>query len=253
MPGYGQPWTLEDDEKLKNTYFKYETNKLDQIFPNRSISAIRQRANKFGLCKSHDNDSKIHRLLYDCHESYYWIGLLLADGSIFNKKLSIKLHYKDFNYIELLAKYIGLTTKYSKYKNQIGFSISNRDIVPLIMQKFDWKHNKTYNPPDITTYNLDYIKSLFIGYVDGDGHIRTQFGRKDCLMSIRVHSSWLTVLKDFYSILEIDGAEPYVSNDGYAIWTIAYKNVIKLKQHIIDVNIPYFKRKWDKVDLNYYC
>lgn len=200
-------------------------------------------------------------LLNDTYESFYWIGFLLADG-YFGKtnRLGIGLSIHDINHIEKFANYINykkpikISTK--KLNNKefkvCGLSIQDKNIIPLLVKKFDILNNKTYNPPKtINKWNRDLILALFAGYIDGDGTIVRKTNRKDAKLGAQVHSSWLHILEEFSNIIF---GKNYcgINSRGYAYLAIEEFPIIrKLKLELLKLNIPLLERKWNNIDENY--
>jgi len=254
-------WSNKEIELLINNN-NIKNTEIFKLFPDRSKASIENQRSRLGLKKErcyYDSDS-IDILLEDNHISYYWIGFLLADGCIYNDKLALSISVEDINHINKISEYIGIKTIYAVnhnkgYSNNSAMSyilISNKRLIPQIMEKFDWKYRKTYNPPDITKYKCsqELLKSLFIGFIDGDGCIRKQTGRKDTMIQFRVHSSWIVVLNAFKSVLNFNVASPYIGKDGYCQWNIGNHYVQSLlREHINTYNLPVLERKWNKLSI----
>ncbi len=240
----------------KELLYKYKSTYNTAIKNN---SLCRSCAETKRQNKEHYGDLSI--LLNDTYESFYWIGFLLADGS-FNKtnRLTIVLSAHDIIHLEKFAKYI-------KYKKPIkisnvkinnkefqkcGLSIQDKNIIPLLVEKFDISINKTYNPPKtINKWNKDLILALFAGFIDGDGSITRKTNRKDAKLHIKNHSSWLYILEEFSNIIF---GKNYcgINKDGYAYLAIEEFPVIrKLKLELLKLNIPLLERKWNNIDENY--
>ena len=77
-------WNYEDKEKLKKLYPNTSTEILLKEFPGRTFNGINYIANSLGIfrAKNFRAESDISKLLDDSCETYYWIGFLMADGSI---------------------------------------------------------------------------------------------------------------------------------------------------------------------------
>lgn len=236
-------------EKIYNSFESFRANKNSVLCK----SCARKKVQK----KNHPN--KIEKLLEDTPESYYWIGYLLADGH-FNKNYRLKFtqNGKDKISVEKFKKYIETETKikYGKDIDYAELSVMNVDIVKQIMEKFDIKSNKTYNPPDksiFETMNIDMLSYLFIGFVDGDGHISNLYKRKDFNLRIKTHSSWCDILNIFSK--RIFGLENYakINNQGYADLTIGNTQLLKQFKikYIENSNFEPLKRKWDIINLDF--
>lgn len=252
-------WSKEEDAILTKNY---QLKKIDllKLLPNRTQSAINLRASKLRLKKVRNEycKSKSDVLLKNNLESYYWIGFILADGSIIDNRICVSLSNKDKQHICKFGKYIECTN-IIEYDNFIRLSFQDKYIVPKIKCKFDIKQNKTYNPPCVNNYSIfhtNQLLAILIGYIDGDGCLRKQSNnRNDSLLTIQIHSSWLLFLQMFHnlleSILDLKISKPYINKRGYAIWSISNSIVLTfLKKYITKHKIPSLERKWNNVDTN---
>lgn len=206
--------------------------------------------------------SKIEKLLEDTPEAYYWIGYLLADGH-FNNNNRIKFtqNNEDKPSVERFKNFIESTydVKYTNKSDSIdsaSFSIMNVDIIPKIIDKFDIKSSKTYCPPNLKIFedmDIDLLAYLFIGFVDGDGRIANLYNRPDFQLSIKVHSSWLNVLKIFETrLFGVDG-HTKINKEGYALFTLGDSQILKefKKKYILNIDFEPLRRKWDIINLDY--
>lgn len=196
---------------------------------------------------THDSDLSI--LLEDTPETFYWIGFLMADGSfIHNKRLILGLSIKDKTHLLKFANFIHFTGKLDE--NLISCTIRAQDIeiIPKIMNKFDFKSSKTYNPPKslFMKFNKILAMSMLIGYIDGDGSIQQKNNKGS--IRIKCHSSWFNILNEIYIFLGINRI-PIINKEGYVTLTINDKyNLSILKDHISTYNLPILNRKWDKIN-----
>lgn len=210
------------------------------------------------------NYYKLAPLLEETPQVYYWLGYLLADG-YYCKELSqivLASAIKDLDHLKKYAKFLNTEAKiYKQSANnfrktdslQVRVSVADKYNAELIVQKLDWKKQKTYNPPSskILSKTLDKkwkLLSLFIGFVDGDGYIY-----QNKFIKIENHSSWITFLKflsnrlSFYNIIT---NTPYINNRGYAELIIGQKKQLqKLKSFILKYNLEVLNRKWDKISI----
>lgn len=232
-------------------------NSLESFRANKNSLLCRSCARKNIQKKNHPN--KIEKLLDETPESYYWVGYLLADGH-FDKNYRLKFTQNGKNKIsvENFRKYIETETPicYEKNVDCASLSIMNVDVVKQLMEKFDIKSDKTYNPPDKSVFekmDCDMLSYLFIGFVDGDGHIGNLHNRKDFNLRIKTHSSWCDVLNIFSK--RIFGLENYakINKQGYANLAIGDTRLLKQfkKKYIENLNFEPLKRKWDIIDLNF--
>jgi len=202
----------------------------------------------------------LSKLLEDTYESFYWIGFLLADGTFSDIRLGFGLSIHDKEHFEKFAKFIrykkNVHIKNVKFNGKnYGFcslTVQDKTIIPKVIKKFDIKYKKTYNPPStINKWDRNFILALFTGFVDGDGCIVKKTNRKDAKLGIKTHISWLHILKEFSNIL-FGKDYTYVNKEGYACLGIEEFPIIrKLKLEMLNLKIPYLKRKWDRIDETY--
>ena len=89
------------------------------------------------------------------------------------------------------------------------------------------------------------------GFIDGDGSIKNQSRRKDFCLTIKNHSSWESILREFNSIIS-EKDLTRLDSRGYAKLIISNtEDLKKLKIKILSLGLPILTRKWDVIDLNY--
>lgn len=199
--------------------------------------------------------SDLSSLLEDKTESFYWIGFLLADGSLCTEnRLSLVISEKDDDHFDKFLKYIS----YSGSNNN-GWKCQDPQLVSKIKNKFGFKRRKSYNPPQINykKFDNDLKFSLYIGFIDGDGRITNPEDRTGHL-TIKLHKSWLDFLKimvnDIYEVLDykLDYQGAFINNRDYAQLNISDSKVLKsLKLKSQNLNLPLLKRKWRRINLDY--
>ena len=190
-----------------------------------------------------------NRLLEGSHESFYWLGFLLADAHFDNgKRLTISIQDRDDNHLKKLSIFLGDVpmSKDNRY-NQNKLSIMHTDVISEICEKYSIIGNKTEFPVDISMLSEEQLLCLSIGFIDGDGSIGFQFKRKDVSIRIKCHSSWIDNLKLMYPQAKIK-----INNQGYSTANISNSiHVKELKKAAIKYDLPFMERKWDKIDLNF--
>lgn len=205
------------------------------------------------------------KLLKEKPISYYYMGLIVADGCFSLTKnnrfrFNILLHKKDKIYLEKLAKYISYTRKiYRPTESHLQLDMIDDVNIPKVMDKFDLKFRKTYNPPNNLNIKNDILfLSFLIGYIDGDGCI---LKRKRGYINLKCHSSWKICFSNWVKRLyDIANQEktPKIkllktsgwSKDYLVFTSIANKEInILLKNTIEKYDLPVFKRKWDRIDV----
>lgn len=191
-------------------------------------------------------------LLDDNLESYYWMGFLLADGSFNEGKLTFSLKKSDSRHLKKFGDFINYTGTYGTSEVCETITCKDIDVVSNLCKKFDIRKNKTYNPPvTLLKFNTQQNLAILAGFIDGDGCIKQQTNRKDFYLTIKCHSSWEHILKEF-NLLICDNNYTKINNQGYAVLTITNTKYLQnLKEKILDLNIPIMCRKWDVIDMNF--
>lgn len=256
-------WTKEEDRILKTYYPHHSVDDMVKLLPNRSRDAIILRASikKIKQEQNFHKESDCSVLLRETNEAGYWLGFLLADGHFSNKhRLSFRLANKDANSVKQFAKFINCKnirqeTRKDGYK-YYTVSAQDRFNIKRLMEKYNIVNNKTHNPTNIRLQNTDFYLSMIVGYIDGDGCIKNQYKRKDTIIGFHVDSSWLGFLNQIVDILNslFETSMPYgiIGNDGYARLNITNSiAIIGLRKKLSQLNIPFMKRKWNKIDINF--
>lgn len=200
-------------------------------------------------------------LLDETNESFYWIGFILADGTLDKRsRLTIILSEKDKQHLDKLSHKFGISCKNMKSKlgdkeyAQVKLSIMHTEIFKTLIQKFNIRCDKTHNPPNVKVFDHftdGQLFSLFVGFIDGDGNIGKKYQRNDFQIRIKCHSSWIDFIKYFNNKLSIN-APIKINKQGYCLYQITdYKVCKDIKNRMIQLNIPYLKRKWNIINLNY--
>jgi hypothetical protein len=228
--------------------------------------------------------NKLEMLLQNTPEAYYWIGFLFADGCIYrgssgkNKgrlELSCRLAVKDKEHLEKLANFIGVATQKhqahavnGKTYHNVNIFAANRSVIKKIIKKFDFRKQKTYNPPkNLVIKNNDLFTAMFIGFVDGDGHI----GKYNNHFKIEIHKAWKKTLQTWMDrIWKISGSKVFnrnmvhptvrlskernkkifgrpTTNNVCLVEMCNYNFMSFLRRKCDELGLPYMKRKWDRI------
>jgi hypothetical protein len=199
---------------------------------------------------------QLKRLLEDTNEAFYWAGFLMADGCVTINRVTLVLAKQDWNHVREFGKFVRYTGHRKPCRGAWGVSGMDRNIAPLIRDKFRFKDCKTYHPPDrLPLGNNDQIVSFIVGFIDGDGSMRLPKKHKFCNITVKVHSSWIGMLnrmaKFVYELSGESSGKPKINSSGYAEWIISNSVVTKfLKSKSIELSIPFMRRKWDRIDEN---
>lgn len=260
----GTKWTIEEDERLKRLWPKATKEEIINSF-SRTYASLIIRASQLGIKKAYQKhpyvQSNLSVLLEDSFESFYWIGFLMADGTIIGKKrLRLVLSIKDQRHLLKFKSFCGIRNHFkiiSNNKPQIGVHAQDSITVPKICEKYSLKQKKTYNPSSFIPNNKNLFLAFLIGFIDGDGCIKKQSKkRKDSIIAIKMHSSWLDYLNKLSNKLseavDIKPTCAKINSKGYAIIHWCNAIVLKyLKNKTVELGLPVLQRKWDRIDLNY--
>ncbi len=202
--------------------------------------------------KSASRCANLSRLLEDTPEAFYWVGFLLADGSFCNGRLSLTLKKSDSEQVHRFGKYIEYSGSYGTSPTSESIKCKDIDVINQLCKKFEIHQSKTYNPPStILKFDKTLVYSLLAGFIDGDGRIANQTNRNDFFLSIKNHSSWISILKEFNTLICQENFCK-IDSQGYAVLTITNTKYLKeLKRKILDLNLPILNRKRDIIDLSF--
>ena len=156
--------------------------------------------------------SELGVLLEDTPLTYYWLGFIMADGHIDHKRrLVVRLSVLDEEHLIRLKEYLKIDNiTYQRSNTIVSISAMDTKIINILSDKFNISSRKTYNPCNIKGMSQDLLFSLMVGFIDGDGSIKYQSGRTDCLLQVKCHSSWLDNLQHML------GKPGYINAEGYA-------------------------------------
>jgi predicted RNA-binding Zn-ribbon protein involved in translation (DUF1610 family) len=188
-------------------------------------------------------------------ETFYWVGFILADGNFYNNRFELGLKEDDIDVLKSFADYIEFKgdIKHRDSTNSNRIQFNNKPSIEKLMKEYGFNCDKTHNPCSFESfkdYSKEQITSLLIGIIDGDGNIQENGSTYTNTITITAHNSW----KNFYTeLLTFLGIDLHISNikDSNCISIRIYKReyCIALKQFIINNNLFYFSRKWDKIKL----
>jgi len=268
-------WTLEEEKYLRENYPSSSRSDILQTLK-RNWGTIVFRAGKLGLKRRGIYSSgNLNKLLEDNSLSYYYIGLLMADGHFetkgSKKTIDLALNKNDKDYLQKYADFVEYKKEMSYRENCSSYRVivSDQNLVSKITRKFNFNDRKTYMPPVLTwikDISPDLYFSLWVGYIDGDGSIRYKKNRKkenrdSCSIRIQCHKSWVNNLIEFeeflYSYFEIKRNNkklPRINSRGESFFDISdMALVVKMKHKIIDLGIydNVMHRKWGIIKLDY--
>ncbi len=245
-------WSAKEIEILRTYYSDLEKIELEKLLK-RSWVSIQQKAFALKL-KRTIKYSDLSSLCENSPEAYYWIGFLMADGH-FSKTgvLQINLSKKDKSHLRKFANFVKYKGKLHEYKNYISFTSMDMEIFNVLKNKFGILSDKTHNPCIINNIkNEKLLFSLIAGFIDGDGSIHKSYGRTS--LAIKCHYSWFENLEFMLNVLCDGDKKTYktrINKDNLAYFFITDLSILKkIKEKVLELNLPVLKRKWDNIDLN---
>jgi Mor family transcriptional regulator len=260
----GRDWTPEENEILKQKYFSEPTESLCSLLPKRTYAGIKIQAVKLGLRRDQlQRSGNVSQLLLENPEAYYWSGFIAADGHIDeNYRIVVTLSTKDSEHLKKFAKFIN-TENYREYldKKYSNCNVSIQDPIKgkAFANKFDFNQTKTITPPNLDWLRGDLFIAFLCGFIDGDGCISKQYGRQDCILTLKGHSSWfnnyLFFENQLYKECNLEKfwnkTLTHINNCGYVTLCFSDRKVLNfLKNKAIELKLSTLNRKWDKIDLS---
>jgi len=95
-------WTEEEDRFLLDNYESLSFDEIEKHLE-RTHNAILLRAIKLGVRRNgiDQRQGDINSLLLEKPDSYYWIGFIMADGTVLNnKRIRVSLSCKDEDHLK---------------------------------------------------------------------------------------------------------------------------------------------------------
>lgn len=197
--------------------------------------------------------NNLDKLLDESISSMYWVGFIIADGSIYNNysRFEFGLKNSDIEVLKSFANYINyngdIKHRESTNSNRIIFN-SNKSI-KTFSRHFGILENKTYNPVDFSIYkkyNKEQLLALLIGIIDGDGCI--QSNGNSFSIKITAHNCWENFYTELLQALNIIVHINKVKDTNTVTIGIYKKDYIDMFLSLIDkYKITCLLRKWKQI------
>lgn len=255
----GIEWTQEEESTLKQNYPWYDKEVMN-LLPRRSWDAIKLKAAKLGLQYDHPCTAKTTgRLLEETPEAYYWNGFLLADGTFQEQgTIGLFLGLEDVKQVRRFGSFIGKDKINNRSEIGRGIIVQSRKVSKPLMEKFNYKRNKTKDPPINWGYKsvpTDLLVAHLIGFIDGDGSIIRQHKRRleRYRIHLRIDACWVEWLKGYIEEVrkrtQFSFGTPYLGYDQRTECCIgSHKTVVFLRNFAKQHRLPVLERKWSKVN-----
>lgn len=210
-------WSDDENRIMVNNYTNSHKDVLLDLLPGRSWQAITHHAQELGLSRIeyyHNSKrlSSLKKLLEESNESYYYMGLLMADGYFTNNKITLSQSLKSKKLVYNFAKFINCNNINVNDKIEEVFIMGNKTVqngrvtliikdsivIPKILNKFNIiyvknEKTKTYYPPSVNIFknmsDNNFI-SFLIGFIDGDGSITKKINGGNSII-LGIHINWL--------------------------------------------------------------
>lgn len=273
-------WKTKELTLLKELYPKSNTKNILKYFPwCTDVYQLHLIARRYNISKKNlslkellNRDCGLHKLLEETSEAAYWIGFILADGHLSEKRLSITLARKDKDHLIKFQKFIGVGNILDGMCNgknlNSTFTLQEPIIVSKLRKKFNIHNNKTINPPSKLPYSKpNLLLACLAGFIDGDGHIGYQSGRSHTYITVKNHLSWESWLQRLTKKILILYKKKFnwtnfgicrrqskskLSNIKYVTWSLFdQKTQIDLVNELTEMNLPLLNRKWNRINTNY--
>jgi len=267
-------WSVEEDSILQLNTNKISYLKMQQFLPNRTISAIKQRAKGLGLKNNFRNcETRCH------NENFwetpnlinsYWAGFMCADGSVGRyggnrARFACGLSVNDKNHLQLFLDTVQSNHVMIKKKHQSPSSNNICESVHIAINSaqkwledleinFNIVPNKTLRigPPNI--YKDELLFAFLAGYTDGDGCIsKINDGRVSMVWVSSSHKmlEWVANFIDQKFSYQVGKQSflPTTSSDICERWGInGYKSAIVFN-YMQMLPIPKLDRKWKQISV----
>ncbi len=251
-------WTEEQTQFLLKNYENMKTNEILSVLKDKTNDQIRWKAKEFKLCKNVTKSKKDITWLEDLNnnDSLYWWGFIVADGCITKRQLIISISDKDQDHLSIFANKINSSICYSDRINKwnpngnrlVRVAVDDKRTITRLRDRFSIVDKKTYNPLNLSEFLTgNRLKYFLCGLIDGDGHI----DKTNKNIRIKMHFSWLDNLKLISEFLASEyeiKSSTRINKQGWAVIQITTAGSKKLKRLVLD-NVPYLKRKWDRIIL----
>jgi hypothetical protein len=272
-------WSIDEEDILKKKYSFSNKEELMFLLPKRTWNQILNKAKKLKLNRLkfyHDSlkNHNLKKLLVDTKETYYFIGLLMADGYFTERSIIFSQTEKNSNLVDNFGSYIECDNikHYEKIGNiiikgkktfgngKIVINASDSEIVPKIRKKFgiNYQRNlitKTYYPPSLNLFKKmtdEFFLAYLIGFIDGDGSISKSI-RNSNMITITSHENWLPVFDVWKNKIETIfniklSPKSLTKQNSYIRFKIYNKKVIiGIKDFINTNNFKVNIQKWGRI------
>lgn len=244
---------INDDDELKiielyknGQTYDFILNHIGKFSSEGTIYRVLNKHNVLRKFRSKPTENPVNHDYFDVigPKQSYWLGLLMADGYVHEKRgyIELSLMQEDMYLVDMFANELGSTRKKNINKNKYGIKISSRKIISKL-HEFGIIQRKTGLEyiPDIED-KLNFIR----GFFDGDGSVGISKQHK----WFRISSASKTIIeqiRDYFKSFGISHKEISTHKNMSSIHYSSYNDCIILSRILyIDNNNIFMKRKKDK-------
>lgn len=216
--------------------YKTSSNAVKKILVQNNINIRRHYKQSF-------NENYFDNI--DTNNKAYLLGFLYADGCIQkNNVVSIVVHEKDREILEMYAKELDATNIINKVSNKqhVRISFCSKHMCDTLIE-LGCGHNKTNELkfPDINgKYKYDFIR----GFMDGDGCICITNRREYKYISLSFTGT-LEMMQSLKDIFNVDNNIKFYRN-AYCIHIGKTEDVLRILKNIYSNATLYMSRKYNK-------
>ncbi|TSC95156.1 MAG: ribonucleoside-triphosphate reductase [Parcubacteria group bacterium Licking1014_1] len=201
--------------------------------------------NALGTLSSSNSANSLDNKLELTADLGYLVGIFIAEGNYHSWRLEIKNTDRAIvQKVRRTCSSLGLKTYFNEKENKISINCSTAKLVfEKVFQIKEFSKNKNL-PPDILTYNIDFIKGIIAGIIDGDGSVRMHQSKLyDSLSQVLIRVSSRTLLEQLSILLQFFGiiARDRVSSED--IGKISIFNGKKIVQNYPIYGISFSKKQ----------
>ena len=255
-------WEVSTDSLYRNNTF---TNRCPNCFKIYQKNKQKRKQQKIKYIQEQKPIYKRNKKLLDsCLNEdlnfYYFLGVLFSDGNfdLISKRIILSQSGENSEILFKLAKYYDLKINREE-PNKYYINFVAKEFFDTIINKYNVSNKKTYYPCDIANIKKEFMLAFIVGFVDGDGHIGKRTDSKSLKINIKLYKNWANNLnimsKELYNYFNIDKfpkvcfiKDKITKENKYATITWGNQKVLfGLYKFIIDNNLIYMNRKWDKI------
>ena len=258
----GYEWYVSTDNLYRNSTKTKGCPNCLKIYKKKIQEDKKQKINykKEQGIKYKRNKNLLDSCLNEELNFYYFLGLLFSDGNfdLKNKRIILSQNKQNSEILFKLSEIYHLKINQEK-QNKYYINFVAKDFFDFITNKYKISNKKTYYPCDITSIKKEFMLAFIVGFVDGDGYIGKRIDSKSFKINIKLHRNWANNLnimsKELYCYFNIDKfpkvcfiKDKITKENKYATITWSNQKVLfGLYKFIIDNNLIYMSRKWDKI------